>query len=97
MSLPKGLSRHLVRFANLSGRVVDRLAPPVALLTLLLRRPGGSLAHDADGGWCDAELIRRGYIPLRFTYEQVLFQPEYVMETVLAVVRRRAHLRAPWA
>jgi very-short-patch-repair endonuclease len=44
----------------------------------------------------DAASTTLGYTTLRFTYEQVLFQPEYVMETVLAVVRRRAHLRAPW-
>lgn len=44
----------------------------------------------------DAELTRRGYVVLRFTYEQVLFQPDYVMETVLSVVRRGAHLRQPW-
>lgn len=44
----------------------------------------------------DAALVTKGFLVLRFTYEQVLFQPDYVMETVLTVVRRRAHLREPW-
>lgn len=44
----------------------------------------------------DAASTTAGYLTLRFTYEQVLFQPESVMEAVLAVVRRRAHLRPPW-
>ena len=41
----------------------------------------------------DAELVRRGYVTLRFTYEQVLFQPEQVMATVLDVVRAGGHRR----
>lgn len=44
----------------------------------------------------DAAFTKLGYRTLRFTYEQVLFEPEYVLEAVLAVVRRRAHLRPPW-
>jgi very-short-patch-repair endonuclease len=45
----------------------------------------------------DAALTAKGYRMLRFTYEQVLFQPDYVMQTVLAVVRQRAHLRPIWS
>ncbi|WP_425843042.1 endonuclease domain-containing protein [Agrococcus sp. TSP3-2-1] len=44
----------------------------------------------------DAALTAMGYRVLRFTYEQVLFQPDYVMSIVLALVRRRAHLRPIW-
>lgn len=45
----------------------------------------------------DAELTRRGYVVVRFTYEQVLFQPDYVREVVLDLVRRGVHRRAPWS
>jgi len=45
----------------------------------------------------DAQLTVLGYRVLRFAYEQVLFEPEYVLETVLELVRRGVHQRKPWA
>jgi len=44
----------------------------------------------------DAELLALGYRTLRFTYEQMLFQPDLVRERVLALVRRDAHRRKLW-
>lgn len=42
----------------------------------------------------DARLTALGYRIVRFTYEQIMFEPEHVMRTVLDLVRRRVHQRA---
>ena len=42
----------------------------------------------------DARLILRGYTVLRFDYVQVLFEPEYVIETVRMAMAQRRHLAA---
>lgn len=41
----------------------------------------------------DAQLTALGYRVIRFTYEQVMFQPEAVLHTVLELVRRDMHRR----
>lgn len=41
----------------------------------------------------DARLIARGYVVLRFDYQQVMFRWEYVLETVLTAVAQGAHVR----
>ena len=88
---------YVQQFRVRDGQVVDFLIGRSLIVEIDSQLWHASPEQQAADRARDAELIRRGYIPLRFTYEQVLFQPEYVMETVLAVVRRRAHLRAPWA
>ena len=88
---------YVQQFRVRDGQVVDFLIGRSLVVEIDSQLWHASPEQQAADRARDAELIRRGYIPLRFTYEQVLFQPEYVMETVLAVVRRRAHLRAPWA
>lgn len=42
----------------------------------------------------DARLLLRGYTVLRFDYVQVLFEPEYVIETVRMAMAQRRHLAA---
>lgn len=42
----------------------------------------------------DRELQARGYIVLRFTYRELLFEPDRVMATILAIVRTGRHRRA---
>jgi ABC-type branched-subunit amino acid transport system ATPase component/ABC-type branched-subunit amino acid transport system permease subunit len=53
-----GVVDQLVRWNTASPELVDVVLLAVIVAALLLRRPGGSRAHDADGGWRDAELIR---------------------------------------
>ncbi|MFN7151643.1 MAG: ABC transporter permease subunit, partial [Microthrixaceae bacterium] len=53
-----GVVDQLVRWNTTSPELVDVVLLAVIVAALLLRRPGGSRAHDADGGWRDAELIR---------------------------------------
>ncbi|MGV9859001.1 endonuclease domain-containing protein [Gordonia sp. NPDC003425] len=43
----------------------------------------------------DARAIALGYLPLRFSYRQVMFEWDEVAETVTAVVRRRDHMKKP--
>lgn len=81
----------------LPSRFVDFLIGRCLVVEIDSQLWHASPAQQAADRARDAELIGRGYIPLRFTYEQVLFQPEYVMTTVLAIVRRGAHLREPRA
>ena len=40
----------------------------------------------------DARLVLRGYTILRFDYQQVLFDPAYVIETVLTAIAQGLHL-----
>ena len=40
----------------------------------------------------DARLVLRGFTILRFDYQQVLFDPDYVIETVLTAVAQGLHL-----
>jgi very-short-patch-repair endonuclease len=40
----------------------------------------------------DARLALRGYTVLRFDYAQVMFEPEYVRDTVLAAIAQGLHL-----
>lgn len=56
----------------------------------------GTPAQQAADRARDAEFTRRGYRVVRFTYEQVLFQPAYVREVILDLVRQGAHTCAPW-
>ena len=64
-------------------------------LPLALRaRPlvfAGLLGHWGQKGPAEMDTKRR------FTYEQVMFAQESVMETVLGLVRRNVHERAPFA
>ena len=41
----------------------------------------------------DARLVLRGYIVLRFDYEQVLFQWDYVLDTILTAMAQNVHRR----
>ncbi len=54
----------------------------------------GSRAQMAKDRSRDARLTALGYRILRFTYEQVLFDADGVMRTVLDLVRRDVHQRA---
>lgn len=54
----------------------------------------GSRAQMANDRSRDARLTALGYRMLRFTYEQVMFNPDDVMRTVLDLVRRNVHQRA---
>lgn len=45
----------------------------------------------------DALLTALGYRTLRFTYEQILFQRDWVLEQVLGLIRRDVHRRKVWA
>lgn len=54
----------------------------------------GSRAQMANDRSRDARLTALGYRVLRFTYEQVMFNPDDVMRTVLDLVRRNVHQRA---
>lgn len=40
----------------------------------------------------DARLVLRGYTPLRFDYQQVLFDPQHVVDTVLTAIAQGLHL-----
>lgn len=53
----------------------------------------GSRAQMAKDRSRDARLTALGYRMLRFTYEQVMFDPDGVMRTVLDLVRRNVHQR----
>ncbi|WP_413318429.1 DUF559 domain-containing protein [Agrococcus sp. 1P02AA] len=54
----------------------------------------GSREQMANDRRRDAELTLLGYRVIRFTYEQVLLDPERVLSTVLTLVRRDVHERA---
>lgn len=41
----------------------------------------------------DARLVTRGYVVLRFDYQQVLFDWDRVLDTVLTAIAQGAHLR----
>ena len=56
----------------------------------------GSRSQQAADRRRDARLTSLGYRVVRFTYEQVLFDPEYVREIVLGLVRRNVHERELW-
>ncbi|WP_092916499.1 endonuclease domain-containing protein [Agrococcus baldri] len=56
----------------------------------------GSREQMANDRRRDAELTALGYRILRFTYEQVMFEPELVLDIVLGLVRRNVHERAPF-
>lgn len=53
-----GVVDQLVRWNTSSPELVDVVLFGVIVVALLARRGGSSRAHDADGGWRDAELIR---------------------------------------
>jgi len=53
-----GVVDQLVRWNTTSPELVDVVLLAVIVGALLLRRGTSSRAHDADGGWRDAELIR---------------------------------------
>ena len=53
-----GVVDQLVRWNTTSPELIDVVLLAVIIGALLLRRSSGSRAHDADGGWRDAELIR---------------------------------------
>ncbi|MCH1882119.1 DUF559 domain-containing protein [Agrococcus sp. ARC_14] len=55
----------------------------------------GSRKQMANDRRRDAALTMLGYRVLRFTYEQVMFEPQAVMAIVLDLVRRNVHRRAP--
>ncbi|MDZ5143227.1 endonuclease domain-containing protein [Microbacterium testaceum] len=42
----------------------------------------------------DARLVLRGYTVLRFDYVQILFEPQYVIDTVRLAMAQGRHLRA---
>lgn len=54
-----GVVDQVVRWNTSSPELVDVVLLVVIVASLLARRGGRSRAHDADGGWRDAELIRR--------------------------------------
>lgn len=56
----------------------------------------GSREQMANDRRRDAELTALGYRILRFTYEQVMFESELVLDIVLGLVRRNVHERAPF-
>ena len=53
-----GVVEQIVRWNTSSPELVDVVLFVIIVAALLLRRSSGSRAHDADGGWRDAELIR---------------------------------------
>ncbi len=53
-----GIVEQIVRWNTSSPELVDVVLFVIIVAALLLRRSTGSRAHDADGGWRDAELIR---------------------------------------
>ncbi len=53
-----GVIDQIVRWNTTSPELIDVVLLAVIVLALLLQRGPTSRAHDADGGWRDAELIR---------------------------------------
>ena len=54
-----GVVDQVVRWNTTSPELVDVVLLVVIVVSLLARRGARSRAHDADGGWRDADLIRR--------------------------------------
>ena len=54
-----GVVDQVVRWNTTSPELVDVVLLAVIVVSLLARRGARSRAHDADGGWRDADLIRR--------------------------------------
>ena len=54
-----GVMSELVRWNTTSPTLVDLLVFGVILIALLVGQKAKSRAHDSDGGWQDAELIRK--------------------------------------
>jgi ABC-type branched-subunit amino acid transport system ATPase component/ABC-type branched-subunit amino acid transport system permease subunit len=53
-----GVVDQVVRWNTTSPELVDVVLFAVIVVSLLAQRRSGSRAHDADGGWRDAELVR---------------------------------------
>lgn len=95
------LRRHRIGFVQqaelVRGQLVDFLVGSSLVIEIDSLAWHGSRAQMATDRRRDAALMRMGYRVLRFTYEQVLFEREFVEGTILALIRRDVHLRAPWA
>ncbi|ROR65127.1 endonuclease domain-containing protein [Agrococcus jenensis] len=87
---------YVQQFEPIPGMFVDFLIGTSLIVELDSRTWHGRPVDIETDRRRDAELLALGYRTLRFTYEQMLFQPELVRERVLALVRRDAHRRKLW-
>ena len=84
------------QFSPLPGMYVDFLIGTSLLVELDSRSWHGRPVDIETDRRRDALFTSLGYRPLRFTYEQVMFQREWVLEQVLGLVRRDTHRRRIW-
>lgn len=85
------------QFEPVPGMFVDFLIGTSLIVELDSRTWHGKPVDIETDRRRDAILTGRGYRVVRFTYEQVLFQREWVLEQLLVLVRRDAHRRRTWA
>ncbi len=87
---------YVQQFEPIPGMFVDFLIGTSLIVELDSRTWHGRPVDIETDRRRDAALLALGYRTLRFTYEQMLFQPDLVRERVLALVRRDAHRRKLW-
>ena len=95
------LRRARIRFVQqpelLPGEFFDFLIGKSLVIEIDSLEWHGSREQMAKDRRRDAQLTALGYRVVRFTYEQVAFEPELVLRTVLDLVRRDVHERALFA
>lgn len=96
VALHRARIRFVQQFEPVPGMFVDFLIGTSLIVELDSRTWHGKPVDIETDRRRDAILTGRGYRVVRFTYEQVLFQPEWVLDQVLALVRRDAHRRRIW-
>lgn len=95
------MRRRRIRFVQqpelLPGEFFDFLIGRSLVIEIDSLEWHGSREQMAKDRVRDAKLTALGYRVVRFTYEQVMFNPEHVLGVVLDLVRRDVHERALFA